>query len=166
MKNRYANKLICLLISLSVAVLFLSGCKSERISHALPESPKTDRIVILEHIVYHAIDSNNDGKYEALSAELKVQIIKKGFYIITGVLEKDDKLIASQPCFECSMPTEETVGDAPGIHLVKLVFSGEEILRSGENGPYELEVVALDQLSFAVRRFTTPVYENDLFGEY
>jgi len=166
MKNRHANILIFLLIILSAAVLFFSECKSEEISHALPESPKIDGIMILEHIGYHTIDSDNDGKYEALSAELKVRITKKGFYSITGRLEKNGKTIANQPWFECSIPTEQIVGDAPGLHTVELAFSGEQILRSGESGPYELEVVAIDQPSFAVRRFTTPVFERNTFGEY
>ena len=168
MKNIYFIKTVCsfFAISLSVAMLFCSGCKSVGLSPELPESPKIDGIRILEKVVYHKIDKNNDNKYEGLSAEIRIQIIKEGFYTITGVLEKDSKVIANQPAFEYSMKTSQIVGNKPGIHRVILVFSGEEILRSKKNGPYKVTVVALDQHSFAMRRFATPAYDSDSFGEY
>jgi len=168
MKNKFFIKTVCssIAIGLSVAWLFLSGCKPERLSHELPESPKTDGIRILENIVYHTIDKNNDNKYEGLTAEIRVKILKEGFYTIEGVLEKNSKVIANQPVFEYSMNTSQIAGDKPGIHTVVLAFSGEQILRSKKDGPYNLTVVVIDQLSFAVRRFATPAYDSDSFGEY
>ncbi|MCI5148065.1 MAG: hypothetical protein D3916_01425 [Candidatus Electrothrix sp. MAN1_4] len=119
---------------------------------------------ITDSYSFAPVDDDGNGIFDALVAKIDVEVLTPGFYTVTGMLMKNGKTISDQPAFEHAQPTQVFIGDALGIHTATLVFSGEQIFRSGKNGPYELEVVAIGS-DFDAKIVTTPAYDHTLFGE-
>lgn len=119
---------------------------------------------ITDSYSFAPVDDDGNGIFDALVAKIDVEVLTPGFYTVTGMLMKNGKTISDQPAFEHAQPTQVFIGDELGIHTATLVFSGEQIFRSGKNGPYELEVVAIGS-DFDAKIVTTPAYDHTLFGE-
>lgn len=102
--------------------------------------------------------------FDVLTVSVEVDIRTAGFYTVTGLLTQDGEIVSNQPSFEYTMPVRVTIGDQPGIHPVVLSFSGEQILRSGKDGPYELVITVMGS-AFDQKTITTPAYRHTLFGE-
>jgi hypothetical protein len=58
-----------------------------------------------------------------------------------------------------------TFSAVPGLQRASLAFSGEEIFQSGQDGPYDLELVALGSKSAEVLEVRTPFLDHREFGE-
>ncbi|HRF44396.1 MAG TPA: hypothetical protein PLD30_09150 [Candidatus Competibacteraceae bacterium] len=114
---------------------------------------------------YTPLDTNGDGIYEALIADIDIDIVTPGTYTVRGILMKNGQAVATQPSFDVAIPTQDTVGGQPP-YTATLQFSGEQIFQSGVNGPYDLEVVAFASGgTLAVQTLTTPAYDHTQFGE-
>ena len=115
------------------------------------------------------------GYYENLQASVQVLVLEQGDYYFKGVLVKGDKLIAHRPDIHTMAITDSVLHAGGGLHTLRLTFSGEEIYRSEENGPWELrvsvqsprDVLQVDPIK--VTSFTTPVltpeYQYGDFGQ-
>ncbi|MGC1122288.1 MAG: PKD domain-containing protein [Candidatus Methanofastidiosia archaeon] len=73
-------------------------------------------------------DTNNNGKYEYLTAEVAVYVRNEDDYIVTGFLYSTSGRFISK--------TSTITYLRNGIQIVKLDFNGGDINESGENGPY------------------------------
>lgn len=115
-------------------------------------------------------DANQDGVYDYLVAELGVQIILPGSYVIEGMLTKDVDgkvaVVAHQPSYWSSQPSTTLVSGAPGTTTATLYFSGQEIFQSGLDGPYDFHAkthendAELQKLSIV-----TGTFDHEKFGE-
>lgn len=124
---------------------------------------KPSEIHITENVSFTTIDGNN-GTHESLRVNIGVEILTPGYYTISGVLIKNDRVVSNQPEYEHAKPNWEQIGDQPGVYTATLIFSGEEIFRSGEDGPYDLQITAIGA-SFNKKSLPTPAYDHTKFGE-
>jgi hypothetical protein len=116
---------------------------------------------------FNTVDDNGDGLAEAIIAVVEVEILVGGEYSFIGSLKKNGQNIANRPFFESAGFSNATLNEAPGFYTISLGFSGEQIYRSGKNGPYELELFAVGANGFfaiAPPTFTKP-YDYRKFSE-
>jgi hypothetical protein len=116
---------------------------------------------------YTPVDSNSDGIYDTLLAVVDIDIVTPGTYLVRGTLTKNGEVVANQPSFEVAMPTQTVIqANQAGQFTATLQFSGEQIYQSGEDGPYDLEVLAFAAGGVpAAETLTTPAYDHTQFGE-
>ncbi|MDL2269383.1 hypothetical protein LJC71_06330 [Desulfosarcina sp. OttesenSCG-928-A07] len=126
------------------------------------------RMRIMDEIVFAPVDEDGDGLFDALIVRVDVEILYAGFYSITGVLRKNGEIVADKPVFDGPAVPDGGAADpyGPGIHTLSICFSGDQILRSGENGPYDLEITAFDPALAGQKTVVTPVYDHLSFGEF
>ena len=122
-------------------------------------------IHITDTVLFNTVDTNGDGIYDALIADVNVEVLTEGFYTVSGVLKKDGETVSNQPAYEHQQSTQVIIGDQLGMHTATLRFSGEEIFRSKENGPYELMVSTLSNETVEKKTVATPAYDYTDFGE-
>ncbi|OQY49358.1 MAG: hypothetical protein DRR08_08275 [Candidatus Parabeggiatoa sp. nov. 2] len=138
---------------------------SLRISQPSSVKGNAQNIQFTGNTTFHTVDKNGDGFAEALVAEVEVAILS-GKYVIEGVLRKNGRLIANRPNFESTRFSDAALNEKTGIYTVLLSFSGEQIFQSGEEGPYELALNAIESKGFGSRlTVSTPAYEPTQFGE-
>ncbi|HSF18779.1 MAG TPA: hypothetical protein VLK65_24860 [Vicinamibacteria bacterium] len=87
---------------------------------------------------FEKADSDFPDIYDTLRAEVEIEILVAGTYTVYGRLVKDGKVVASKPDWWSVNKSSGTVFGRPGKHRVEIDFSGEQVFRSGVNGPYEL----------------------------
>lgn len=116
---------------------------------------------------YTPVDNNSDGIYDALFAVVDVDIVTPGDYLVRGTLTKNGVVVATQPSFEVAVSTQTVIeANQAGQFTATLQFSGEQIYQSGEDGPYDLEVLAFATGGVpAAETLTTPTYDHTHFGE-
>jgi hypothetical protein len=127
-------------------------------------APTSTELTITGNASYDTVDDNNDGIAEAVIANVEIQVLTAGTYLISGTLEKNGQVVSTQPRLSTPQPTSDTITGAPGLYTAVLRFSGEEIFQSGQDGPYDLKVTALGN-SVDERTFATPAYAHTRFGE-
>lgn len=113
-------------------------------------------------------DADRNGRFDALVAVVDVNVLQAGSYVISAeLLAPDGRVVASRPNFQSMLPTSAQISGPAGRRSVSLRFSGEQIRRSGIDGPYQLFVYAdgpnAEPSGDAV--FTTPTYRALDFGE-
>jgi hypothetical protein len=122
-------------------------------------------IVFTGDVEFELLDEDLDGVAEGLIAEVEVEVDAMGQYTITGQLEKSGQLIANRPFWESMLSTEAKIDEISGIYDVPLRFSGEQIFRAGEDGPFEVVLTAIGTGSFSTTTLPTPAFEASDFGE-
>ncbi|MFL6198472.1 MAG: hypothetical protein ACJ76J_04820 [Thermoanaerobaculia bacterium] len=78
---------------------------------------------------------------DQLVVQVEVAILTQGTYVVSGELyENDGKTPVTQRSHHETVkaPTQTTVSGSPGEHKVDLIFSSEDVARSGYLGPYRL----------------------------
>jgi hypothetical protein len=115
---------------------------------------------------FQRVDTNNDGLAEILAVEVVMEILVAGKYLFNGTLQKDGRHVTDMPYYNATMPINAVLNESPGIYPIQLGFSGENIFRSGEDGPYELvlNVVIGNRLAMT-QTFPTPPYKHTQFAE-
>jgi hypothetical protein len=116
-------------------------------------------------VAFNDIDSDGDALAERLSVDVEVEVLTAGEYSLVGVLEKHGQVISYRPTFETMLLSRGTLQEDPGTYTVSLGFSGEEIYRSGANGPYNLVLNAIGERSNVSLTVQTPAYDRARFGE-
>ncbi|WP_024297398.1 dockerin type I domain-containing protein [Methylomicrobium lacus] len=111
---------------------------------------------------YRLIDTENDGIYEALAVDVDVEITQAGSYTIGCELRKNGQLITSGQYHSSADCTKTLIAES-GKQTVTLMFSGEEIFRSGQDGPYDLNLSVLGETN--TKSLQTPNYDHQTFGE-
>ncbi len=129
-----------------------------------PASATTD-IAFTGNATYNLVDEDVNGLAEALTADVEVRIDTSGQYTILGTLRKAGQLIANRPSWESMLPVRVTLNRNPGTYTVTLQFSGEQIYRSGVDGPYDLVLIGIATSGFTTATLATPAYDNAQFGE-
>ena len=109
------------------------------------------------------VDDNGDGFAERLVADVEVEILTTGSYSIRGILKKDKQIIATTPTFSSGLWSGVIFNETPGIYTVSLSFSGEQIFRTGENGPYNLKLWTTNGEKLEI---VTPAYDHTQFSEF
>ncbi|MGD2072187.1 MAG: hypothetical protein PVG65_01705 [Candidatus Thorarchaeota archaeon] len=84
-------------------------------------------------------DYDEDGTYDVLVIEVQVNITESGYYDISimGLVSSEERLIYM-------LDEEKERFDGPGLYWVTLMFPGEEIYDSGQDGPYRLYRVFME----------------------
>jgi hypothetical protein len=131
-----------------------------------PETASSPALRLAGNMAFTAVDANRDGLNEALVVTVEVQTAVAGQYAVSGYLQKDGSLVANRPRFETALDSRAAFEDGAGTHAVDISFSGEQIFRSGEDGPYDLflSVIGPDR-AFARETFTTPAVVHTQYGE-
>ena len=129
-----------------------------------PEAQTTD-VSFTGNATHMPVDDDADGFAEALRADVEVELAVGGQYTILGFLQKAGQPIANRPSWESMLPVSASLDEIPGTYTVTLQFSGEQIYRSGEDGPYDLVLYALTATDYATSTLATPAYDHTDFGE-
>ncbi|HEX5715330.1 MAG TPA: hypothetical protein VF179_04175 [Thermoanaerobaculia bacterium] len=106
-----------------------------------------------------------------LAVQVEVEIQTPGTYVVSGGLyEKDGTtpVTLRSSYHTVKAPAQTTVSGSPGTHPARLIFSGEDVARSGYRGPYRLHAslqaagapVPLDKLDAIV---SGTILREDLF---
>lgn len=112
------------------------------------------------------VDEDGDGVFETLRVSVEVQTTAPGEHSIFGILRKAGVDIANRPAFESMLFTSATFNEAAGTHTVDLDFSGEQIFRSGEDGPYDLFLSSVGPNDESAQEtFSTPAIDHTKYGE-
>ena len=90
----------------------------------------------LELLTEQARDTDNDGLYNSLTAEILLDVREEMFFTFEGSLYADAELIAK---------VYKSVSLGSGMNTVDLAFEGKRIHQSEFDGPYTLSVVVYDQ---------------------
>ncbi len=115
---------------------------------------------------FSAQDLDSDGMAEGLLAELELEILEPGQYQVFGFLSVDDVLIASRPDFKSMHFSSQSLSALePGKHSVRIRFSGEQILRSALDGPYQFHGYALGEKGSDLISLSSPAVLHTEFGE-
>lgn len=125
----------------------------------------TKDITFTGNATFDLLDADLDGIAEALTAEVEVQLNAAGQYTILGTLQKGGQPIANRPSWESMLPVEATLDRISGTYTVSLKLSGEQIDRSGLDGPYDLVLTGIAGDGSASATLATPPYAHALFGE-
>lgn len=129
-----------------------------------PASTTSD-IEFTGNATYNLLDENQDGIAEALTAEVEVRLNAPGAYAILGTLEQGGQPIANRPSWESMHEVSAELDRISGTYTITLQFSGEQIYRSGLNGPYDLVLFGIAENGFTTATLATPAHANTLFGE-
>lgn len=114
------------------------------------------------------VDANGDGIYEALQVTVEVHTSASGEYSISGSLGRGNTSVATTPSFEHQGVTHASFTSGAGVsrHKVNIAFSGEQIFRSGLDGPYDLFLSGVGpDTAFAQETFTTSAIDHTRYGE-
>lgn len=130
-----------------------------------PSTPATTDIAFTGNATYDLLDDNLDGIAEALTVDVEVRLNTSGQYLILGTLEKGGQPIADLPVWEAVQPVSTTFDGIAGTYTVALQFSGEQILRSGEDGPYDLVLSAIGTNGSTSASLATPNHAHTIFAE-
>lgn len=125
----------------------------------------TTDIEFTGNATYNLVDEDLDGLAEALEANVEVRLNTSGQYTILGTLRKGGQVIANRPAWKSSLPVRVTLNQISGTYTVTLRFSGEQIYRSGLDGPYDLVLFGLATSGFTTATLATPAHAHSLFGE-
>jgi hypothetical protein len=112
-----------------------------------------------------AVDRDGDGLLEAAVVDVELEVLTAGEYSLSGTLERHGRVISHRPAWDSALFSHSTFSAASGVHHGSLAFSGEEIFRSGQDGPYDLTLVALGARGADVRKVQTPFVDHRRFGE-
>jgi hypothetical protein len=116
-------------------------------------------------VTFRLADADGDDLAEALVADIEVEVLTPGTYSLTGALSKSGRLISQRPGWNYESFSWASLEADRGTHTTSLAFSGEDIFRSGEDGPYELDVQVLGEESDASLTVSSPPYDHSRFGE-
>lgn len=117
-------------------------------------------------VVFAPVDDATDGVYEMLVADLGLEVRSAGTYVVEGSLWRDSTLITSRMGTGGAPGSRAVWSGEPGVVRLQICFSGEDIFRSGLDGPYTL-ALSLRSGSAAGEELTclSPAYPHTAFGE-
>lgn len=127
---------------------------------------RTQELRFTGNNTFTGVDDDDDGLFEALLVNVEVQSPDPGEYALFGRLQKDGALVANRPMFESALFSFAAFENGSGTHQVEIAFSGEQIFRSGQEGPYDLllTVVGPDNKHLEAT-FSTPAIVHAQYGE-
>jgi hypothetical protein len=144
------------------------------VEYAPPPSPKSVLAARMQAVVaggglqfpgtanFRPLDANGDGISESLAADVDLDVLASGSYMLWGSLSKNGVTISSRRSNKSANSNDVSFLAEPGARKVTLLFSGEDIFASGEDGPYSLTVHATGVADAVLQ---TPAYDHRSFGE-
>jgi hypothetical protein len=114
------------------------------------------------------VDTDGDGKYNFLSVEAEIEVVKSGNYGIYGSLMFNGREITSRPGFRSAAPSYFYLSSDSGTKTISLSFSGEDIYESRKSGKYIVELRLIDESGVRVDRalFETSNFNYTEFREF
>ncbi len=106
---------------------------------------------------------DEDEHVNQLVAVAEIEVLVSGEHTLLGGLFHEDEPVATRTFWRAVKPPGTTVSGGPGEYRVRFRFSGEEIYKSGKDGPWELRVRLAD--SDTELRTETPEFDHEDFGE-
>ncbi len=107
-----------------------------------------------------AVDLDQDEKFDVLTVQADVSVLKDGDYGVYGTLRFEEKEITSRPSATSAAPSYCYLPPGTSRRRVKLHFSGEDIRISKVDGPYTVELrlitdegTCADTVSFKTRHY-------------
>ncbi len=132
----------------------------------MPAMPAGRSIQFTGDVTFSTTKSSIEGIHSNVVAEIGVEILLPGQYLIHGELVADGQPVARRSWWSASMPSTALAAGPPGVTKVKLKFSGQEILESGVDGPWEMVALAAVRPDEVERvSAETPAWEHQSFGE-
>lgn len=128
-------------------------------------TPIEQTIRFTGEVEYVPVDANADGYYDTLEAHVEVEILQSGNFLVLGTLEKEGRHIANRPAYESMLFSSANISAQRGITTAAISFSGEQILLSGEDGPYELTLYAIGDPGHSSITVHTPAFDHTRFAE-
>ncbi len=126
---------------------------------------KTTDIELIGNVRFQLLDEDSDGLAEALAVDVEARLNAAGKYALIGLLSKGGRQIANRPAWESMSKIRATLDEKRGTYPVRLRCSGEQIYRSGEDGPYDLQIIAIAASGMTSAVFSTPPLDHIRFGE-
>ncbi len=136
-------------------------------SHAqMPRMPAGRALKFTGDVTFSTADSSISGIYSNVVAEVGVEILIPGQYLVHGELLSGGVPVARRAYWSASMPSTALVVGPPGPTSIQLKLSGQEILESAIDGPYDfIAMVAVRPDEVEVVNARTPAYKYQSFGE-
>lgn len=115
-----------------------------------------------------ATDSTGDGFFDSLQIISQVAVTNPGLFTVFGRLSANGQLISSRASRDSVLMTSFTItNNQIGNIGATLAFSGEDIYKSGLNGPYTVTLSLLDANGVLIGHdiFNTGAFTAAQFGE-
>jgi len=126
-------------------------------------SVATSAALLTQQYSDQPVDLDGNGRYERLNVSVQISVTQIGTYTLAASLVAADRTSIGHARLSTGLPT--------GIHNLTLYFNGDEILESGQDGPYTLtNVLLMDDerasllLDQADDIYTTPAHDHRQFG--
>jgi hypothetical protein len=109
---------------------------------------------ILGEPLDYGTDSDADGNFDLLTVELKLNVTSAGKYTVYGTMIESGLLLnsKSEDYFE------------RGVHTIYLDFDGNEIYKSGVNGPYKILISLYNKNLIEDLSYETDMYSFEEFN--
>lgn len=118
----------------------------------------------------YGVDTDSDGKFDKMTIEIGVNVTITGSYSIfahlffnTTFITARDNVYSQRHSSSSSYLTSD-----PGIQIVSMSFSGEDIFEKGLNGDYSVFAILLDVNGNLIdnKMFNTSYYSYNQFREF
>jgi hypothetical protein len=114
------------------------------------------------------VDTDGDGIYNYLSAQVELNITEAGRLIMLASLEFDDSLFITErsSCNISISPEYDFYADL-GLDTVEVTFCGEDIYQKGYDGTYQMDLILMDSsfVELDTLRFPLTSYFHSQFGD-
>ena len=120
------------------------------------------------NVIHAGVDTDSDGIYNYLSAQVELNIIEAGRFLMLASLEFDDTLfITDRSDCNVSVSPEYDFSADLGLDTVEVTFCGEDIYQKGYDGIYELNLLLMDSnfVELDTLRFFLTSYLHSQFGD-
>ena len=114
------------------------------------------------------VDINGDSIWDFLKCTIGLDVNVAGTYVIVGKIASNGDFITNRASVKNSVPIEHMISLSQGVSQTDIHFSGEDIYRSGVDGPYTIHLVLYDTNGNQIdqKDFSSAAYKHDSFGEY
>lgn len=102
-------------------------------------------VLVLNPGSSRGVDTDGDGIFNMLALDVQLDGLLAGDYTLIGYLEQSGQFITDRSNVNASLPFYALVHvDAPGPVTATVLFSGEDIYRSGLDSPYTAHLLITD----------------------
>ena len=110
-------------------------------------------IKLLNEYSDEGVDDNNNGLYDYLLVDIRLDVNKRGYYTVVGYLNCNNSFVYA----------ENTTLLEEGEQIIKLHFDGESIYKIRANGSYQIEGVGIIQngkyIDYMNRTYNISIYK-------
>lgn len=113
------------------------------------------------------LDQNGDGQFEAMRVSIPVQVNQVGKFSVKGAVFSGETMLTNRPSQDSMFPASYYISGQTGLVMAQLTFSGEDIRKSGLDGPYKIKLIMLNVNGVMIAQdiATTLSFKANQFGE-